>query len=454
MHTHTPARRNFLKLSARLAALGLTGLGFGPIAIAASCPRPSPPRSPTTRRWSASTCSAATTATTSSCRSTRAKYTAYQSAARRPGAHAGAAAAADRRPGGQPVRAVQRDGRAEHRLHPGQAGDRAQHRRARAAADPRAVPAGAAGAAATSSRTPTRRCRRRPRTSNDHRRRLGRPAARRVRRQRHARRGLGVVAGDVPAEQRRRAQRDSAGRQPGPVGHELLAAVGGRRPQGRRWTRCWRWTAAIRCARRPTTRSPTACSWPRRWPAPAPPRPSTPCSPAPASARSCRRWPSSSSCARRSGRAARCSSARWAASTRTPRRTGSHQALLQQLSAAMAAFYLATEEIGLPNKVTAFTQSEFGRTMQPNGSGTDHAWGGHQFVLGGAVRGGIYGQHARVRARRARRRQQPRRVDSDDLHLAVRRHARQVVRRLAGRARGGVPEPGATSRRTDVGFML
>ena len=69
-----------------------------------------------------------------------------------------------------------------------------------------------------------------------------------------------------------------------------------------------------------------------------------------------------------------------------------HQSLLQQLSGAMGAFYLATEEIGLPTKVTAFTQSEFGRTLQPNGTGTDHAWGGHQFVLGGAVRPGIYGR--------------------------------------------------------------
>ena len=69
-----------------------------------------------------------------------------------------------------------------------------------------------------------------------------------------------------------------------------------------------------------------------------------------------------------------------------------HQSLLQQLSGAMAAFYIATEEIGLPANVTAFTQSEFGRTLQPNGTGSDHAWGGHQFVLGGAVRPGIYGR--------------------------------------------------------------
>ncbi|MEP7116775.1 MAG: DUF1501 domain-containing protein [Acidobacteriota bacterium] len=71
---------------------------------------------------------------------------------------------------------------------------------------------------------------------------------------------------------------------------------------------------------------------------------------------------------------------------------GNHSSLMRELSSAMGAFYLATEEIGLPNNVTAFTQSDFGRTFQPNGSGTDHAWGNQQFVLGGGVRGGIYGR--------------------------------------------------------------
>lgn len=69
-----------------------------------------------------------------------------------------------------------------------------------------------------------------------------------------------------------------------------------------------------------------------------------------------------------------------------------HQSLLQQMGGALMAFYRATQEIGLPNNITAFTQSEFGRTMQPNGTGTDHAWGGHQFVVGGAVRPGVYGR--------------------------------------------------------------
>ena len=69
-------------------------------------------------------------------------------------------------------------------------------------------------------------------------------------------------------------------------------------------------------------------------------------------------------------------------------------ALLQQLSQAMAAFYQATVDIGMQNAVTTFTSSEFGRTLTPNsGGGTDHAWGSHHFVMGGGVKGGkFYGQ--------------------------------------------------------------
>ncbi len=66
--------------------------------------------------------------------------------------------------------------------------------------------------------------------------------------------------------------------------------------------------------------------------------------------------------------------------------------LLSQLSQALAAFHQAMREAGLAQQVTAFTQSEFGRTLQPSGSGSDHGWGNHQLVLGGAVRGGIHGQ--------------------------------------------------------------
>ena len=59
----------------------------------------------------------------------------------------------------------------------------------------------------------------------------------------------------------------------------------------------------------------------------------------------------------------------------------------------MSYFYDVTTELGVQNNVTSFTSSEFGRTLTSNGDGTDHAWGNHQLVMGGAVRGGdIYGQ--------------------------------------------------------------
>jgi uncharacterized protein (DUF1501 family) len=68
-------------------------------------------------------------------------------------------------------------------------------------------------------------------------------------------------------------------------------------------------------------------------------------------------------------------------------------ALLAQISPALAAFYAATQEIGVASNVTTFTMSDFSRTFQPNSNtGTDHAWGSHHIVLGGAVNGGqMYG---------------------------------------------------------------
>jgi uncharacterized protein (DUF1501 family) len=67
--------------------------------------------------------------------------------------------------------------------------------------------------------------------------------------------------------------------------------------------------------------------------------------------------------------------------------------LLSQLDPALSAFYQATQELGLANNVTTFTMSDFGRALQPNANtGTDHAWGGHHIVMGGAVKGGqLYG---------------------------------------------------------------
>lgn len=70
-----------------------------------------------------------------------------------------------------------------------------------------------------------------------------------------------------------------------------------------------------------------------------------------------------------------------------------HWYLLQQVSQALDAFYAATEQLGLASQVTAFTLSDFGRTLQPSGSGSDHGWGNHHLILGGAVRGGrLYGR--------------------------------------------------------------
>jgi uncharacterized protein (DUF1501 family) len=61
--------------------------------------------------------------------------------------------------------------------------------------------------------------------------------------------------------------------------------------------------------------------------------------------------------------------------------------LLDQVATAMRAFYDATIELGISDKVTAFTASDFGRTLVPNNDGSDHAWGSSHFVMGSAVRG-------------------------------------------------------------------
>ncbi len=68
--------------------------------------------------------------------------------------------------------------------------------------------------------------------------------------------------------------------------------------------------------------------------------------------------------------------------------------LLGGISDALSAFFSATVELGISDSVTSFTQSDFGRTLTSNGDGTDHAWGGNQIVLGGAVRGrDFYGSY-------------------------------------------------------------
>ena len=68
------------------------------------------------------------------------------------------------------------------------------------------------------------------------------------------------------------------------------------------------------------------------------------------------------------------------------------QNLLTQVGSAMKSFYDATAALGVANNVTSFTLSDFARTFKSSGTGSDHAWGNHQLVMGGAVKGGaMYG---------------------------------------------------------------
>ncbi|HEY1091218.1 MAG TPA: DUF1501 domain-containing protein [Burkholderiaceae bacterium] len=67
-----------------------------------------------------------------------------------------------------------------------------------------------------------------------------------------------------------------------------------------------------------------------------------------------------------------------------------HPGLLSNIDNAMGSFHDALAELGVLNQVTAFTASDFGRTLTINGDGSDHGWGSHHFVMGGAVKGGRF----------------------------------------------------------------
>jgi len=72
---------------------------------------------------------------------------------------------------------------------------------------------------------------------------------------------------------------------------------------------------------------------------------------------------------------------------------GAHANLLGDIANSLKAFYDATVELGVANSVTTFTASDFGRTYNTNGDGSDHGWGSHHLIVGGAVQGGnIYGR--------------------------------------------------------------
>ncbi len=67
-----------------------------------------------------------------------------------------------------------------------------------------------------------------------------------------------------------------------------------------------------------------------------------------------------------------------------------HTTNMTRVSEAMTAFYQTTANLNIANEVTAFTASDFGRTLTSNGDGSDHGWGNHHFVVGGAVKGAAF----------------------------------------------------------------
>jgi hypothetical protein len=104
--------------------------------------------------------------------------------------------------------------------------------------------------------------------------------------------------------------------------------------------------------------------------------------------------------------------------------------LFADLSPALAAFYAATVQLGVAQQVTSFTLSDFSRTLQPaSGDGSDHAWGNHHLVLGGAVKGRqTYGTFPTLELGGTGRLHQPGPLGPDDGGGPVRRHAGHLVR--------------------------
>ena len=106
-----------------------------------------------------------------------------------------------------------------------------------------------------------------------------------------------------------------------------------------------------------------------------------------------------------------------------------HPPLLTMINGALDSFYRATEELGVGDQVTAFTASDFGRTLTSNGDGTDHGWGQPPHDRRRRrQRRALLGHRARARRRRAGRRR-PGAAAADDLDRAAGRLAGTLVRR-------------------------
>ena len=74
--------------------------------------------------------------------------------------------------------------------------------------------------------------------------------------------------------------------------------------------------------------------------------------------------------------------------------SATHPGLLTQLAQAIEWWQTTIDQLGIANDVTLFTASDFGRALTPNSEGSDHGWGAHHFVVGGAVNGRqVYGAY-------------------------------------------------------------
>jgi len=85
-----------------------------------------------------------------------------------------------------------------------------------------------------------------------------------------------------------------------------------------------------------------------------------------------------------------------------------HTILWRETSRAIADFYDDLEEHDAGDNVTLLVFTEFGRRVHDNGSGTDHGAGGHVFVIGKNVKGGLYGEYPSLEANK---------LDEGDLHF-------------------------------------